>query len=178
MRYLFLIGFVCIQLFAIAQESAPAYVCVKYEDTETNFMLLDGISMNTRYDLAKRFTDQMRVAYKNEVEVSYCELEEVPKVAVLVVGVQTGAVPPILDHVKQAEELGVKFVIVFLDEMDVDGDATDPELPDLAFQEARSMFDKIPEHQFAEVRGSLNPEAEFEKYVIKPFDELYDMLEW
>jgi elongation factor Tu len=98
--------------------------------------------------------------------------------AILVVSAADGPMPQTREHVLLARQVGVPFIVVFLNKCDL---VDDPELLDLVELEVRELLKKykFPGDDTPVIRGSSKPALENpgDDAANKPIDELFDAID-
>ncbi len=98
--------------------------------------------------------------------------------AILVVSAADGPMPQTREHVLLARQVGVPYIVVFMNKIDL---VDDPELADLVEMEIRELLDKyeFPGDDTPIVRGQSKAALENPKddEICKPIDELFDVLD-
>ena len=98
--------------------------------------------------------------------------------AILVVAADSGPMPQTREHVLLARQVGVPYIVVFMNKIDL---VDDPELADLVEMEIRELLDKydFPGDDTPIVRGQSKAALENPKddEICKPIDELFDVLD-
>ena len=98
--------------------------------------------------------------------------------AILVVASDSGPMPQTREHVLLARQVGVPYIVVFMNKIDL---VDDPELADLVEMEIRELLDKydFPGDDTPIVRGQSKAALENPKddEICKPIDELFDVLD-
>ncbi len=98
--------------------------------------------------------------------------------AILVVAADSGPMPQTREHVLLARQVGVPYIVVFMNKVDL---VDDPELADLVEMEIRELLDKyeFPGDDTPIVRGQSKAALEnpTDDTICKPLDELFDALD-
>ncbi|MCB9836006.1 MAG: elongation factor Tu [Phycisphaera sp.] len=98
--------------------------------------------------------------------------------AILVVAADSGPMPQTREHVLLARQVGVPYIVVFMNKIDL---VDDPELADLVEMEIRELLDKyeFPGDDTPIVRGQSKAALENpgDDAICKPLDELFDALD-
>ncbi|MEO1583717.1 MAG: elongation factor Tu [Planctomycetota bacterium] len=98
--------------------------------------------------------------------------------AILVVASDSGPMPQTREHVLLARQVGVPYIVVFMNKIDL---VDDPELADLVEMEIRELLDKyeFPGDDTPIVRGQSKAALEnpADDEICKPIDELFDVLD-
>jgi len=98
--------------------------------------------------------------------------------AILVVAADSGPMPQTREHVLLARQVGVPYIVVFMNKVDL---VDDPELADLVEMEIRELLDKyeFPGDDTPIVRGQSKAALEnpSDDTICKPLDELFDALD-
>ena len=95
--------------------------------------------------------------------------------AILVVAATDGVMPQTREHVLLARQVGVKYIVVFLNKVDL---VDDPELIDLVEMDVRELLNSygFPGDEIPVIRGSarkaLDGDPEAEKAILKLMDEV------
>ncbi|GAB5497485.1 MAG: elongation factor Tu [Phycisphaerales bacterium] len=98
--------------------------------------------------------------------------------AILVVAADSGPMPQTREHVLLARQVGVPYIVVFMNKVDL---VDDPELADLVEMEIRELLDKyeFPGDDTPIIRGQSKAALENpgDDEICKPLDELFDALD-
>ena len=98
--------------------------------------------------------------------------------AILVVSAADGPMPQTREHVLLARQVGVPYIVVFMNKIDL---VDDPELADLVEMEIRELLDKyeFPGDDTPIIRGQSKAALENPKddAICKPLDDLFDALD-
>ncbi len=98
--------------------------------------------------------------------------------AILVVASDSGPMPQTREHVLLARQVGVPYIVVFMNKIDL---VDDPELADLVEMEIRELLDKyeFPGDDTPIIRGQSKAALENPKddTICKPLDDLFDALD-
>ncbi|RNC80417.1 MAG: elongation factor Tu [Phycisphaera sp.] len=98
--------------------------------------------------------------------------------AILVVAADSGPMPQTREHVLLARQVGVPYIVVFMNKVDL---VDDPELADLVEMEIRELLDKyeFPGDDTPIIRGQSKAALENpgDDDICKPLDELFDALD-
>lgn len=98
--------------------------------------------------------------------------------AILVVAADSGPMPQTREHVLLARQVGVPYIVVFMNKIDL---VDDPELADLVEMEIRELLDKyeFPGDDTPIIRGQSKAALENpgDDAICKPLDELFDALD-
>lgn len=98
--------------------------------------------------------------------------------AILVVASDSGPMPQTREHVLLARQVGVPYIVVFMNKIDL---VDDPELADLVEMEIRELLDKyeFPGDDTPIIRGQSKAALENPKddAICKPLDDLFDALD-
>ena len=98
--------------------------------------------------------------------------------AILVVAADSGPMPQTREHVLLARQVGVPYIVVFMNKIDL---VDDPELADLVEMEIRELLDKyeFPGDDTPIIRGQSKAALENPKddAICKPLDDLFDALD-
>ena len=98
--------------------------------------------------------------------------------AILVVAADSGPMPQTSEHVLLARQVGVPYIVLFMNKIDL---VDDPELADLVEMEIRELLDKyeFPGDDTPIVRGQSKAALENpgDDAICKPLDELFDALD-
>jgi elongation factor Tu len=98
--------------------------------------------------------------------------------AILVVSAADGPMPQTREHVLLARQVGVPYIVVFLNKIDL---VDDPELLDLVELEVRELLNKygFPGNEVPVIRGSSKPALEnpHDDAANKPIDELFEAID-
>ena len=98
--------------------------------------------------------------------------------AILVVAADSGPMPQTREHVLLARQVGVPYIVVFMNKVDL---VDDPELADLVEMEIRELLDKyeFPGDDTPIIRGQSKAALENpgDDAICKPLDELFDALD-